>query len=174
MLSRIVAFCRKFYPSSLTRLKVKLTWIQAVCEQYAKDPPKRTEPSVLRMSLISPWSNDVFPEPTAPTIARSCPRGTLKSICFNLNKFSSLTSFDSEDGSGLDELRRPFFFPFCSLPSSGGGLSQVKDAFSTSRAYLSSGSCWNVSEMTSAVKHSWRRPVALRASAIELKDRARK
>jgi hypothetical protein len=58
------------------------------------------------------------------------------------------------------------------LPSSGGGLSQVKDAFSTSTAYLSSGSRSNVSEMSSAVKHSWRRPIALRASAIELKDRA--
>jgi hypothetical protein len=59
------------------------------------------------------------------------------------------------------------------LPSSGGGLSQVKDAFSTSTAYLSSGSRSNVSEMSSAVKHSSRRPIALRASAIELKDRAR-
>jgi hypothetical protein len=49
----------------------------------------------------------------------------------------------------------------------------VKDAFSTSRAYFSSGSRLNVSEMSSAVKHSWRRPIALRASAIELRDRAR-
>jgi hypothetical protein len=151
----------------------KLTWIQALCEQYAKDPPKRTEPSVLRMSPISPWSSDVFPEPTAPTIARSCPRGTLKSICFNLNKVSSLTSFDSEVGSGLGVLRSLFFL-FCSLLSSGGGPSHVKDAFSTSRAYPSSGSRLNVSEISSAVKHSWRRPVALRASAIELKDRARR
>ena len=152
----------------------KLTWIQALCEQYAKDPPNRTTPSVLRMSPVSPCSNDVFPEPTAPTIATSCPRGTLTSICFNLNKVSSLTSFGSELGSCLDALRRPLFFPFCSLPSSGGGLSQVKDAFSTSRAYLSSGFRSNVSEMSSAVKHSWRRPIALRASAIELKDKARK
>jgi hypothetical protein len=150
----------------------KPTWIQALCEQYANDPPKRTEPSVLRMSPVSPWIRDDFPEPTAPTIATSCPRGTLKSICFNLNKVSSLTSFGSEVGSGLDVLRRSFFFPFCSLLSSGGGPSQVKDAFSTSRAYWSSGSRSNVSEMSSAVKHSWRRPIALRASAIELKDRA--
>ena len=117
-----------------------LTCIQALCEQYANDPPKRTEPSVLRMSPVSPWSSDVFPEPTAPTIARSFPRGTLKSICFNLNKVSSLTSFGSDFGSGLDVMRRFFFVPFCSLPSSGGGLSQVKDPFSTSRAYLNSGS----------------------------------
>src|SRR5580658_310198 len=112
----------------------KLTWIQALCEQYAKDPPKRTEPPALRMSPISPWSNDDFPEPTAPTIAKSCPRGTLKSTCFNLNKVSSLTSFASEAGSGFGVLRRPFFIPFCSLPSFGGGPSQVNEAFSTSRA----------------------------------------
>ena len=150
---------------------MRLTCIQALCEQYAKDPPKRAKPSVLRMSPISSWSNDVFPEPTAPTIAKSCPRGTLKSICFNLNKVSSLTSLEPEFGSRLDVLRR-LFFPFCSFPSSGGGLSQVKDAFSTSRAYLSSGSCSNVSEISSAVKHSSRRSIALRASAIELNDRA--
>ena len=124
------------------------------------------------MSPISPWSNEVFPQPTAPTIARSCPRGTLKSTCFKLNRTPSLTSFGSETGSDLEVLRRSFFFPFRSFPSSGGGLSQVKDAFSTSTAYESLGSLSNVSEMSSAVKHSWRRPIAFRASAIELKDRA--
>ena len=126
------------------------------------------------MSPISPWSNDVFPEPIAPTIAKSCPRGTLKSIWFNLNKVSSLTSLGSEVGSGIDVLRRSSSTLFCSLSSSGGGLSQTKYAFLTSRAYLSSGSRPNVSEMRVALKHSWRRAMALRASAIELRDRARK
>src|SRR6266702_643217 len=151
------------------------TWIQALWEQYATDPPTRTEPSVLRMSPIKPWSNDVFPDPTSPTMATSCPRGTLRSMCFNLNSTSSLPSFGPGTGAGLGwGSLRFFFFPLSSLPSwrSGGGLSQVNDALSISTAYFKFGSCTSVSETSSAVKHSWRRPIAFRASAIVFKDRA--
>ena len=91
----------------------KLTWIQALCEQYAKDPPKRTEPSVLRMSPISPWSNDVFPEPTAPTIAKSCPRGTLEVNLFQLEQTLLLDFFRFR---GRLRLRRAATVLLLSLP----------------------------------------------------------
>ena len=160
---------------ALLSLSQRPTWIQALWEQYATDPPTRTEPSVLRMSPIKPWSNDVFPDPTAPTMATSCPRCTLRSMCFNLNSTSSLTSSGSDAGTGLGwGPLRLFLFPLSSLPSlrSDGGPSQVNDALSISTAYFNFGSWTSVSETSSAVKHSWRRSIAFCASAIELKDRA--
>ena len=87
---------------TLTRVPSSYWLILQVTVSWLESPHPYLRLCALSLNNVITWSNDVFPDPTAPTMAMSCPHGTLRLMCFRLN-CTSWASFGSGEVTGPGE-----------------------------------------------------------------------